>query len=69
MSAVVGIAGLQPTVDAIKVSKTVALANKEHGNGVAQALFEKGLVAMEWVRVDATTVAEPALSGGRSNHT
>ena len=29
MSAVVGIAGLQPTVDAIKVSKTVALANKE----------------------------------------
>ena len=29
MSALVGIAGLQPTVDAIKVSKTVALANKE----------------------------------------
>ena len=29
MSAIVGIAGLQPTVDAIKVSKTVALANKE----------------------------------------
>jgi len=29
MSAVVGIAGLQPTVDAIKVSKTVAIANKE----------------------------------------
>jgi len=29
MSAVVGIAGLQPTVDAIKVSKIVALANKE----------------------------------------
>ena len=29
MSAVVGLAGLQPTIDAIKVSKTVALANKE----------------------------------------
>jgi len=29
MSSIVGIAGLQPTVDAIKVSKIVALANKE----------------------------------------
>ena len=29
MSAIVGIAGLQPTIDIIKVSKTVALANKE----------------------------------------
>ena len=29
MSAVVGLAGLQPTIDAIKVSKTVAIANKE----------------------------------------
>ena len=29
MSAIVGAAGLQPTVDAIKVSKTVAIANKE----------------------------------------
>jgi len=29
MSSIVGIDGLQPTVDAIKVSKTVALANKE----------------------------------------
>ena len=29
MSAIVGLAGLQPTVDAIKKSKTVALANKE----------------------------------------
>ena len=29
MSAIVGLAGLQPTVDAIKISKTVALANKE----------------------------------------
>mgnify|MGYP001368155755 CR=1 FL=1 len=29
MSAVVGLAGLQPTIDAIKLSKTVAIANKE----------------------------------------
>ena len=29
MSAIVGLAGLQPTAEAIKVSKTVALANKE----------------------------------------
>ena len=29
MSAIVGIAGLQPTVDAVQISKTVAIANKE----------------------------------------
>ncbi len=29
MSAIVGIAGLQPTIDAVKNSKTVAIANKE----------------------------------------
>ena len=29
MCAIVGIAGLQPTLDAIKISKTVAIANKE----------------------------------------
>ena len=29
MSAVVGLAGLQPTLDAIKISKVVAIANKE----------------------------------------
>ena len=29
LSAVVGLAGLQPTIDAIKISKTVAIANKE----------------------------------------
>ncbi len=29
MSAVVGLAGLQPTIDALKISKTVAIANKE----------------------------------------
>ena len=29
MSAIVGIAGLQPTVDAVQISRTVAIANKE----------------------------------------
>jgi len=29
MSAIVGLAGLQPTIDAIKISKVVAIANKE----------------------------------------
>ena len=29
MSAIVGFAGLQPTIDAIKISKIVAIANKE----------------------------------------
>ena len=29
MSSIVGVAGLQPTIDAIKISKTVAIANKE----------------------------------------
>ena len=29
MAAIVGVAGLQPTIDAIKISKTVAIANKE----------------------------------------
>jgi len=29
MSAIVGLAGLQPTIDAVKISKTVAIANKE----------------------------------------
>ena len=29
MSAVVGLAGLQPTIDAVKISKVVAIANKE----------------------------------------
>ena len=29
MSAIVGISGLQPTIDAVEISKTVAIANKE----------------------------------------
>lgn len=46
-----------------------ALANKEFGNGVGQALFTKGLVAMEWVRADAATVARPGPATGRQQHT
>ena len=29
MSAIVGLAGLQPTIDFIKVSRSIAIANKE----------------------------------------
>ncbi|MEK7814539.1 MAG: primosomal protein N', partial [Chloroflexota bacterium] len=38
----------------------MALANKEFGPGVANALVEKGLVGLEWVRVEAGSVAPPA---------
>ena len=44
MSAIVGLAGLQPTIDAIKVSKTVAIANKETiicGWGILSKLIKK----------------------------
>ena len=44
MSAVVGLAGLQPTIDAIKISKTVVLANKEAiicGWQILSKLFKK----------------------------
>ena len=59
-------------LSAIKDEKSpypVSLANKEHGIGVAQALFNKGLVAMEWVRIDAATMPKPALTDGRRKHT
>jgi len=44
MSAVVGLAGLQPTIDAIKISKTVIIANKETiicGWQILSKLFKK----------------------------
>ena len=44
MSAIVGLAGLQPTIDIIKVSKTVAIANKETiicGWGILSKLIKK----------------------------
>ena len=47
----------------------IALANKEFGNGVGQALFSKGLVAMEWLRADSARIARPSPEGGRQQHT
>ncbi len=44
------------------------LANKEFGNGVGQALFSKGLVAMEWVRSDSETVTRADLTTERRQH-
>ena len=47
MSAVVGLAGLQPTIDVIKISKTVAIANKETiicGWDILSKLINKSLV-------------------------
>ncbi|MBC8280485.1 MAG: primosomal protein N' [Chloroflexi bacterium] len=44
------------------------LANKEFGSGVGQALFSKGLVAMEWVRADAATVSRADLPTERRQH-
>lgn len=44
MSAIVGLAGLQPTIDIIKISKTVAIANKETiicGWGILSKLIKK----------------------------
>ena len=44
MSAIVGLAGLQPTIDIIKVSKTIAIANKETiicGWGILSKLIKK----------------------------
>jgi len=44
MSAIVGLAGLQPTIDIIKISKTVAIANKETivcGWGILSRLIKK----------------------------
>ncbi|MDA1127283.1 MAG: primosomal protein N' [Chloroflexi bacterium] len=46
-----------------------ALANREFGNGVGQALFGKGLVAMEWVRADPATISKPRPANGRVHHT
>jgi primosomal protein N' (replication factor Y) len=52
-----------------KAPYPTALANKEFGNGVGQALFGKGLVAMEWVRADAAAIAKPSSEDGRQQHT
>jgi len=61
--------GLLTAVREQQAPYPAALANKEFGNGVGQALFSKGLVVMEWVRADAATVARPGQAIGRQQHT
>ena len=61
--------GLLAAVREERAPYPAAVANKEFGNGVGQALFSKGLVAMEWVRADAATVARPGPVNGRQQHT
>ena len=61
--------GLLAAVRERRAPYPAAVANKEFGSGVGQALFSKGLVAMEWVRAEAATVARPGLVNGRQQHT
>ena len=68
MSAVVGLAGLQPTIDAIKISKTVAIANKETiicGWQVLSKFIKK--YKTEVVPVDSEHFAIMELTKGVSN--
>ena len=59
--------GLLAAVREQEAPYPTALANKEFGNGVGQALFSKGLVAMEWVRADAVAIRHT--EGGRRQAT
>ena len=61
--------GLLAAISGEKGLYTVAAANKEFGNGVGQALFGKGLVAMEWVRAEAITASRSGPVDGRQQHT
>ena len=68
MSAVVGLAGLQPTIDAIKISKVVALANKETiicGWPILNKLIKK--YKTEIVPVDSEHFSIMKLTKGVSN--
>ena len=68
MSAVVGLAGLQPTIDAIKISKVVALANKETiicGWPILNKLINK--YKTEIVPVDSEHFSIMELTKGVSN--
>jgi len=68
MSAVVGLAGLQPTIDAIKISKVVALANKETiicGWAILNKLLKK--YKTEIVPVDSEHFSIMKLTKGVSN--
>ncbi|MBC8280025.1 MAG: primosomal protein N' [Chloroflexi bacterium] len=61
--------GLLTAIREQRAPYPAALANKEFGSGVGQALFSKGLVAMEWVRADSVTVARPDWPTERRQHT
>ena len=61
--------GLLAAVREQRAPYPTALANKEFGNGVGQALFSKGLVAMEGVRADAVAIGKPRGAPGRRQHT
>ena len=61
--------GLLAAVREQRAPYPTALANKEFGNGVGQVRFNKGLVAMEWVRTGPATIAKPGPGPGRLQHT
>ena len=68
MSSIVGLAGLQPTIDAIKISKVVALANKETiicGWAILSRLIKK--YKTEIVPVDSEHFAIKELTKNVSN--
>ena len=68
MSAVVGLAGLQPTIDAIKTSKAVAIANKETiicGWEVLSKYIKK--YKTEIIPVDSEHFSIMELTKGKSN--
>ena len=68
MSAVVGLAGLQPTIDAVKISKTVAVANKETiicGWEILSRLIKKNKT--ELVPVDSEHFSIMELTKGLKN--
>ena len=61
--------GLLTAIREQRAPYPATLANREFGSGVGQALFNKRLVAMEWVRADSVAVASHGLSSERQQHT
>ena len=47
----------------------MSLGNKEFGRGVAEALVRKGLLALEWVREETSTVSNASENGMASSFT
>ena len=47
----------------------LSLGNKEFGRGVADALVRKGLLALEWVREETSTVSDTSGNGMASSYT